>query len=300
MAKIDKIYAPNIVKKTSKNNSDWKFAYSLLSPSILILVLIIIYPIIMTFITAFQGQNGFTLNFGKNVLNDENLLPVLIQSAIWTFGGTGIIFFVSLILALSLNESFLGYKAARIMLLLPWATPIAVSALVWRWVFNDQYGILNYLLSALNVIDGNIAWLAMGNTGFLANLIVEIWSGLPLMTLILLAGLQSMPEEVYEAATVDGASWLQSLVSITLPLMRPVFFVAILMFIIWTFNSFPVIWIITRGGPLNSTDTLVTYIYKIAFQYNLFNEAAFLSVITFIIMLLISIPYVRLYFKQEE
>jgi ABC-type sugar transport system permease subunit len=280
-------------------SSETKRAYLYLTPAILIFALVVVYPIAATIGSSFW-RNGISLGNYANVLQREELLSVIIQTAVWTFGGMAAIFVIGFILALSLNENFLGVKAARILLLLPWATPIAISALMWRWIFNDQYGILNYLIQLMGITDGRIPWLAKTLTGFTANMTVEIWSGIPLMTLILLSGLQSIPQEVYEAAVVDGASYWTSLRRITIPLMRPVFFVATLMFVIWTFSSFPVIYIITRGGPINTTDTLVTYIYKVAFQYGLFEEATALAAITFVLILAFSLPYARQYFRAEE
>lgn len=271
-----------------------------MAPSLVLLLLIIAYPIWMTFITSFAADGGFMLERYQSVIREEAFPEILLQSAIWTFGGTALIFLIGLVLALCLNENFWGFRTARLLLLLPWATPIAISALVWRWIFNDQYGILNYILYRLKITDGKTVWLAFGNTGFLANMVVEIWSGLPLMTLIILSGLQSIQEDIYEAATVDGATWLQSLWHITLPLLRPVFIVANLMFVIWTFNSFPVIWVLTRGGPIHSTDTLVTYIYKTAFQYGMFEEATALAMITFVFLLVFSFLYARRFFNEGQ
>jgi multiple sugar transport system permease protein len=266
----------------------------------LVLLLVIAYPIGMTITGSFSGTNGLTLEHYRAIIAEGAFSEVLLQSAVWTFGGTAIILVLGTVVALCLNEAFFGYQVARILLLLPWATPIAISALVWRWIYNEQYGILNRILDLVGLTNGRTAWLAQGSTGFLANLTVEVWSGLPLMTLIILSGLQSIPEDVYEASTVDGATWWQSLWQITLPMLRQVFLVASLMFIIWTFNSFPVIWVLTRGGPVHATDTLVTFIYKNAFQYSLFEEATALATITFVILLLISIPYARQFFKGEE
>jgi ABC-type sugar transport system permease subunit len=276
-----------------------KRAYLFLTPAIIIFVVVIAYPIGSTLGTSIW-QDGFTLELYKNVFEKQEFPGVLLQTAIWTFGGMIIIFLISFLIALSLNENFFGYKIARILLLLPWATPIAISALVWRWIFNDQYGILNYIINVIGITDARVPWLAKTVTGFAANMTVEIWSGLPLMTLILLSGLQAIPNEVYEAAIVDGANYWKSLWRITIPLMRPVFVVATLMFIIWTFNSFPVVYIITRGGPIHSTDTLITYIYKIAFQYGLFEEATALAAITFFLVLAVSVPYAQQYFRVEE
>ena len=279
--------------------SQVKRAYLFLLPAMVLFVAVIVYPIGATLGTSFWKQ-GISLAHYRSVFQKEEFPAVLLQTAIWTFGGMAIIFTIGFILALSLSENFFGYKAARILLLLPWATPIAISALMWRYIFNDQYGILNFLINVVGITNTRIPWLARTVSGFAANMTVEIWSGIPLMTLILLSGLQSIPNEVYEAAIVDGATYWKSLWRITIPLMRPVFIVATLMFVIWTFNSFPVIYIITRGGPIHSTDTLVTYIYKIAFQYGLFEEATALAAITFLIILVFSVPYARQYFRVEE
>lgn len=194
--------------------------------------------------------------------------------------------------ALLLQSPFPGRRIYLTLLMVPWVTPIVVAAVVWRWVLNSQYGQLNGLLDMLNV--PTVAWLGQQGTAFVATAAVDMWVGIPFVALVLMAGLQSIPNELYEAAVMDGAGWGQRFVRVTLPLLRPVLGVVLLLSSVWTFNSFEVIWPLTRGGPSGATTTLVVATYQTAFGAFDFGRAAAMSTVIFLILLTVSVAYWRL------
>ena len=175
-----------------------------------------------------------------------------------------------------------------------------ISALLWRWLFNSEYGMVNKLLRDIHIIKNNIQWLAFPRTSFSAMIFVGIIVSIPFTTITLLAGLQSIPSELYEAARVDGANKIKIFFKITLPLLKPVFFIVTTLNFIYIFNSFPIIWVITRGNPANQTDIMITYLYKKAFYYQDFGIASALSVITFLLLLTFSILYAWLLYRGES
>lgn len=194
--------------------------------------------------------------------------------------------------ALLLQSPFPGRRIYLTLLMVPWVTPIVVAAVVWRWVLNSQYGQLNGLLDMLNL--PTVAWLGQQGTAFVATAAVDMWVGIPFVALVLMAGLQSIPNELYEAAVMDGAGWGQRFVRVTLPLLRPVLGVVLLLSSVWTFNSFEVIWPLTRGGPSGATTTLVVATYQTAFGAFDFGRAAAMSTVIFLILLTVSVAYWRL------
>jgi len=204
---------------------------------------------------------------------------------------------VGLLGASLLNNKFLmGKKFYRTLVIVPWAIPWSMGAMMWAWTFNSQFGVLNSLLSRMHLITGPVTFLANPVSAFLSTVVVDVWAGLPFVFIMLLAGLQAIPDTLYEAASIDGAGTLTRMFKITIPLLRPVLFTVSLLSLIWTFNSFDVIWILTGGGPLRATETLPIAIYKTAFRYLRFGgigRASAMTVAQVVIVSFIMIFYVR-------
>jgi multiple sugar transport system permease protein len=207
----------------------------------------------------------------------------------WTLLAVAGKLLVGMVAALLLQREFLGRRIYLTLMMIPWVTPIVVAAVVWRWVLNSQYGQLNGLLDVLGV--PVVPWLGQSATAFVATAAVDMWVGIPFVAMVLMAGLQSIPDELYEAATVDGAGLVQMFRHVTLPLLRPVLFVVLLLTSVWTFNSFEVIYPLTRGGPAGATTTLVIQAYGLAFANFDLGRAAALATIIFLILLIVSIFY---------
>jgi multiple sugar transport system permease protein len=281
-------------------------AYALVLPSFLLLVALIGYPVVNTFVSAFSHVNpvgnildvGTLANFRK-LAADPNLPNILRQTAVYTVASVAITTVVSFVLALVLNQRFPGRTLAKALLLLSWAAPIGVTAILWRWIFHGQLGAFNYVLSWLGLIDEYRVWLGEPTTAMMAAIYVEVWSSIPFVTITLLAGLQSVPGEIYDAAKMDGAHPLREFVDMTLPLMKPVTFIATLLSVIYAFNSFTIIWIFTKGGPAYRTDIIVTYLYKLAFVNLDFGAASALAVIIFALLIVFSVTYSRVYLGRR-
>ena len=292
----------HLFKRTSRDIIKNKLAYILILPSVLLLGGIILYPLFKVFWMSFfdiepmyhtQAIFSGVKNYLK-ILNDSNFRNTLLQTAYWTFGSVIIQFVLGLTAAFILNETFRGRGLARSLLLIPWAMPSVVGALAWKWMYHGQYGLLNYILRSLRLISHIVGLLVNRSTARASVIITNSWRGFPFMMLMLLAGLQNIPKNISEAAAVDGASFWQQLWYIILPLLKPVIFVVTLLSSIWTFNNFTYIYILTGGGPAGKTDILVTFVYKQGFEYFHFGYAATLSVVLFLVVLALSLVYIKL------
>jgi arabinogalactan oligomer / maltooligosaccharide transport system permease protein len=228
--------------------------------------------------------------FRLPVLKQVNFLPVFLRTVLWT--AVNVFFHVAcgLGLALLLNRPMRGRGLYRTFIILPWAVPQVIAVLAWRGEFNYEFGFVNLMLGRLGIAP--IQWLTEPVWNFIAMCIVNIWLGIPFMMVILLGGLQSISGEYYEAAEMDGASGCQQFRNITLPLLQPVMTPAIILGTIWTFNNFNIPFFINQN-ELETSDILVTALFRAAFQYNRYGFAAAFAFVIFIILLIYSIFYIR-------
>ncbi len=276
-------------------------------PSFLLAFVIIAYPIIdlvrLSFndVGTFGEMNGFIglLNY-QDVFEDELFVEVLLRTLYWTFFVVAGTIAVSIPIALILNEDFYGKGIARTVVMLPWAISLAMTAVIWKWMLNPDYGMLNHLLLSLGLISENMGWLADADTAFPLQILIGILVSIPFTISILMGGLTSIPTDIYEAAYLDGSSYWQRLKTLTLPLLKPFINIAVVLNVIYVFNSFPIIWILTEGGPSNSTDILPTYLYKLAFREGEIGLASALSVIMLLILLSFTIIYAYFAMKKER
>ena len=204
------------------------------------------------------------------------------------------------ILALILNNKFKGRKVARAIIVFPWATTLVIQASVWKFIINTDYGTLNTLLKTLGIIEKNINWTPTAGAYFAWEIACGIFVTIPFVCFTVLSGLQSIDSTLYEAATVDGCNYWQKLFKITIPLVKPQLTISTILNIIYVFNSFPIIWTMTKGDPASKTDTIVTYLYKLAFYNGKKGEAAAVSVIGFLILLVCSSVYMISVLRKEE
>jgi multiple sugar transport system permease protein len=270
-----------------------------IAPCALFLLLFVGYPIVLVFVTAFSRVDvlgrlhGFDGLANFSVLIDDRFLSALKNSLVWTttavLGGTVLAFLYSLVL----NTRFPGRSVFRTLMLVPWAMALPIGSLVFVWIFDDQFGFVTAFLHGLGIISANVSWLGAGATAFPVLILVAIWASLPFVTVVCLAGLQTIPDELHEAASIDGASFAQRVRFITLPLMRPVLAVGIILNIVGMFNSFPIVWIMTQGGPGYATEIIPTFIFREAFINQDFGGAAAVSLIVFLFLLTFSILYAR-------
>jgi multiple sugar transport system permease protein len=207
---------------------------------------------------------------------------------------------VSIPVALILDGDFYGRGIARVIVMLPWAVSLTMTAIVWRWALNGESGMLNSALMGLGLIDQNIQWLARAETAFPMQIAVGILVTIPFTTTIFLGGLASIPQDLYEAASLEGAGPVTQFRTITLPLLKPFVNIAIVLNAIYVFNSFPIIWVMTQGGPANQTEILVTHLYRLGFRIGKLGEASAVSLVMLAILLVFTIIYVRLAMREEQ
>ena len=281
--------------------------YLWILPSIVLMTVFIIVPIFYVFATAFGDVNKFgkikgfagLKNFG-DVLARPEIGRVFLNTAVWTVAVVVISTILGFILALILNNEFKGRKIARAIVVFPWATTLVVQASVWSFIINKDYGALNTLLKTVGLMQQNIDWTPTPEAFFAWEIACGIFVTIPFVCFTVLSGLQSIDSSLYEAATVDGANYWQKLFKITIPLVRPSLTVATVLNIIYVFNSFPIIWTITKGDPAYMTDTLVTYLYKLNFYNGRPGEAAAVSVIGFLILLACASVYMWSTLKKGD
>ena len=295
--------------KKNKSNTLLRTAepYLWILPSIILMSIFIIVPIGYVFrmsvskITKAGLIKGFIglENFQK-VLSSDKFSMVLQNTVIWTIAVVVLSTLLGFILALLLNNEFKGRKIARAIVVFPWATTLVIQASVWKFIINTDYGALNTLLKTLGIINTNINWTPTPEAYFAWEIACGIFVTIPFVCFTALSGLQSIDSSYYEAALVDGASYWQQLFNITVPLVKPSLTVATVLNIIYVFNSFPIVWTITKGDPASRTDTLVTYLYKLAFYNGKQGEAAAVSVIGFMILLVCASIYMVSTLKKGE
>lgn len=281
--------------------------YIWILPSVILMAIFIIVPIGFVFRMAFsqvtkagliKGFAGFD-NFSK-VLGSSKFTMVLKNTVVWTVLVVALSTVLGFILALILNNRFKGRKVARAIVVFPWATTLVIQASAWKFIINTDYGALNTLLKTLGIIQTNVNWTPTPGAFFAWEIACGIFVTIPFVCFTALSGLQSIDSSLYEAAIVDGASYWQKLFHITLPLVKPSLTVATVLNIIYVFNSFPIVWTITKGDPASRTDTLVTYLYKLAFYNGKQGEAAAVSVIGFLILLVCASCYMVSTLKKGE
>jgi multiple sugar transport system permease protein len=279
----------------------------LIAPSLLLALFIIGYPVFDLVRTATHEVNRFGqlrdfigMAHFAGLFADPLFWDSLWRTLIWTGGVVLGTIAISVPVAMILNEDFAGRGLARVIVMLPWAISLTMTAIVWRWTLNGQAGMLNATLFQLGVIDRPIEWLATADTAFPMEIAIGILVSIPFTTTVFLGGLSSVPEDIYEAARIDGATGWQRFRYLTLPLLRPFINIALVLNIIYVFNSFPIIWVLTQGGPANSTDILVTYLYKLAFRFGRLGEASAVSLVMFAALLAFTIVYALMLMRDER
>lgn len=279
-----------------------------LVPTGLFLAALVGYPLGTTILESFyayslvsqQPPEFVGLRNYVDVLTDESFMPTLLRTVVWTTGSVLLKTAFGLAFAVLLRDRFRGNTCYRLLLLLPWATPQVIGAVVWKWVYDGQFGYLNYLLLSLGLVDERVPFLASPVSAFVSVLLVDVWFGVPFMAFVFLAGLSGIPDELYDAARVDAAGPLQRFRHITMPLLIPVFAVATSLSVIWTFNSFNIIETMTGGGPIGATEILVTTAYHEAFGEYDVGVATTYATIIFVILLVFSVSYWTLLRRRGE
>jgi multiple sugar transport system permease protein len=249
---------------------DSTLGYLFLFPAILVILGLVAYPfasaIVMTFQAKTAGAPGrfIGLDNYRELLQSEQFLRTVMNTVVYTAVGVGFKFFAGLSMALVLNQERFCNNLFRSFLLIPWAIPTVMSALNWRWIFDDSSGLNNNVLVRLNLIDEAISWLSNPHLAMLSVIVVVIWQGTPFFTMSFLAGLQAIPKELYEAAEIDGASVVKQFTHITLPRLQPIFITALMLSTILTSAAIQFVLVLTNGGPADRTMIFSVLAYHLA------------------------------------
>jgi multiple sugar transport system permease protein len=274
-----------------RNNVGFLFAL----PALAVLFMLIAYPVGYTALLSVTDRAGGwvgTDNFAA-ILRPRVTTQALVNTFWWVLGSIVFQVILGTATAVLLNQEFRGRGALRAVTLIPWVVPGIVAATTWAWMFHTEFGIINYMLTGTGVIPAPIGWLTSANLVLPVLIAINVWKLFPFVAIMVLAGLQSIPKDLYEAARVDGASFWEEVRYISLPGVRPVLTAVTLLLVIWALNSITIIYAITRGGPANKTLITPIQIFRQAFESVAFNQAAALSVMFFAVVMVIVFIYIR-------
>jgi multiple sugar transport system permease protein len=264
-----------------------KVGILMMVPALCLLALIVLYPIVRSFHLSFTQRGEFVgLSNFVSILHDERFRDASLTTLLFFSISVPLELIFGIGAALLLQGKFRGRGIVRAAHLIPWALPTVVMAVAWKWIFNDAYGVFNDILVRLGIIHEPIAWLGLPGKAFFCIIVAEVWKCVPFVTIIVLVGLQSIPPELYEALSVDGAGYWQRFRLITLPLLRPAILVALIFRGIQALGVFDSIWVMTGGGPAGSTEPISLYIYSTVFRYLNIGYASSMVTVAFLFSLL--------------
>jgi multiple sugar transport system permease protein len=295
-----------VSKKATAHNADYYKNSLFILPLLLVLLIFIVFPAIQIFYGSLykikmNGDNVFVgLQNFLSVFNADYIAQVFTNTIIWLALTVLLKNLLGLLLAFVLSKNFMGKKTFSMISLLPWATPWIISAIIFKWIFDGLYGYLNSILFNLQLISKPIDFLGTEAYALMCVIITNVWTAIPFCGFTYLSALYSIPDYLYEAAEIDGASGWQKFKVITLPLIAPTIELLSLLTALWGLNSFDMIYVMTNGGPLYASETLVTNIYRLGFKLNNPGQANALSVVTFMIMTILSLIYIKRGKKGEQ
>ena len=285
------------------------FPYTLVTPALAVTILIIFFPIIQTATMSlfhyviWKPKDNRFIGLGNylQALKDEVFWISLKNTLIWIVGVIVLQLLLGFATALLLNRDFKWRGLARSLILIPWVTPSVITALMWRWMYDGNNGVINDLLVRIGLLKSYFPWLANSSTALPAIMVALMWQGFPFFAIMILAGLQAIPKSLYEAAQVDGATTWQKFARITLPMLVPILFTSILLRIIWVANSMDVIYVMTGGGPGYATHTLPVYSFIRAYKALDFGYASTIAIfLTFLLIAIVAGYVIRVLRSQES
>jgi multiple sugar transport system permease protein len=279
-------------------------------PAVLVLAAVMGFPIARALLMSFQrftltelvsGNTPFVgLDNYTKALADPNFRAALMNSLVFTVASVGLQFTIGFGLALLFSRGFPASNAFRGLMLTGWQIPVVVTGTLFLWMFNVDYGVVNYILQSLHVISEPVGWTVDAGAALPAVIIANVWLGIPFNLIMLSAAMAGLPSDVYEAATVDGASGWQKIRHLTVPLLRPAILAVLMLGFIYTLRVFDLIWIMTKGGPGNATEVLPTFAYRLAFVHLDFGESAAVAVFILLILFAAALAYLRSAYSDER
>ena len=288
------------------NRNRW--AYLFLAPLVIAMLAVFLYPIIKVAMMSVEdwymvrpARNGEFVGLANYIrmFKDKSFSNSVSVSLIYILVTVPARFLLGFATALLLNQKFKGRALARALVIIPWAVPEAVTCLVWILMYDKDFGIINSMLRNIGLISQNIGFLQSKGVALNAAMVVNVWKGFPFVAIMLLAGLQGIPSELYEASMVDGSNAWQRLRHITIPMLKPVSMIVFLLLVIWTIRDFGIVFLLARGGPSQATEVLTVYLYQSAFTKFDFGLASSGGILMLLFALLFSFFYIRMINREE-
>ena len=281
------------------------YPYFLLAPSLIFILVIVAWPLIETFRLSLTderlgGESYVGFENYQELLEKKKFHRVITRTFFWMFLSVGLKILLGLAGAMLLNAAVPGRALFRVLVMPPWVIPIAIGCFGWLWLYNSHFGLLSGIAQRIGLIDGPFGFLAYKTPAFYSAIVTDVWVGTPMVTIFFLAAMQGVSRDLYEAAWVDGAGRWHRFRRITIPQIMPVIVTMSLLSMIWTFNSFEIIWILTEGGPRGATTTLIVDTYKTAIGNWKFGEGAARAVIIVALLGIFSFFYYSLIKKLNK
>lgn len=279
-------------------------------PAFLYMLIFVGYPILNNIVLSFQDVTAFNLVDGERkfiwfenyvtIFQDSVFRKSLFNTLLFTVCCLVVQFLIGFALAVFFSKKFTFAKPIRGILLVPWMIPITLTALIFKLLFATDVGVLNYILKSLHLISENIEWLTTPNTAMFALICANVWIGIPFNMILISTGLTTISKELYESASIDGATKVQSFFRITLPLLRPTIESVLILGFIYTFKVYDLVYVMTSGGPVNSTHMLSTYSYKLSFEMFQYSKGSAVANVLLVILMIVGIFYIKATNEEES
>ncbi len=277
-------------------------------PALLIVALVMLYPLVYTLVMGFfkntlfmKAPEFFGIGQYIKLFGDEVFVGSIVHTLVWTFGSVFFQFTLGFVMAMILHQDFVkGKTVLRILLMIPWVLPSVIGSAVWKWMYNADYGLINFFLNAVGLIDENRTWLSSTQTAMPAIIAVNVWKMFPYVMLMIEAALQGVSRDLKEDALIDGANKFEILRNVTLTSIAPQCYSVLLLMTVWTLNAFTFVYNLTEGGPAHSTEVMAMFIYKKAFTDYDFGLASAASTVLFSICMIISLVYILMTNKRGD
>ncbi len=282
-------------------------------PAVLYMMIFVVYPMFQNFILSFKNVDVYTFanpakqeavgfaNYIELFTGKDGILgKAIINTLIFTVVSIFFQFFIGFGLALLFSKKFRGSAFFRGVTMISWLLPVTVAGLLFKFMFASKGGIVNQLFMSLHLIDQPLEWLLEPGLAMTAIVVANIWIGIPFNMMLLITGLTTIPEEIYESSRLDGASKIQTLFQITIPMIKPAIMSVLTLGFVYTFKVFDLVWVMTKGGPINATELVSTYAYQLSFEQFQFSKGAAAANILFLILFAVGIFYIKLINDEEE
>ncbi|HLA24423.1 MAG TPA: sugar ABC transporter permease [bacterium] len=278
----------------------------LLAPAFLYVIVLVGIPFVLAILLSFSGARSGTLAFDwvglrhfRTIIADPQFLLTLRNTLVFTVASQVLVMILATAAANVLEATFFGKRAVRMLLLLPWAVPVSLATMAWAWIFDSTFSVINWTLRALGVFQGWIYWLGDPELAMIAIIIIHVWRMFPFATVVVLAGMTSIPLEIREAAVIDGASFWRRLFHVNLPLLLPVVTVAVLFGVVFTSTDLSVVYLLTRGGPYNSTHVLSSLAFQRGILGGDLGQGAAIALFLLPVLVVVAIAMLRLARRAE-